>query len=146
MSGRVKEPHRILVDPVRVVARRSTDTHATEDRNLALAVRFIQDNVVHPISVDDVVNYLDCSRRSLEQRFRQFLGRSINREIQQIRIERVKRLLAETNLSMLDIAEAAGFGSSNYMIRLFRHTVDQTPVEYRNQVRLSIKVKNSLSP
>ena len=40
MNGRVKEPRRILVEPTRVVARRSTDVHATEDRDLARALRF----------------------------------------------------------------------------------------------------------
>jgi LacI family transcriptional regulator len=142
MSGRVKEPRRILVDPIRVVTRRSTDTHATEDRNLALAVRFIQENVAHPIGVNDVAEHLDCSRRTLEMRFQQILGRSINGEIQQIRIERAKYLLAETDFSMIKIAETVGFGSSNYMIRLFRRMVGQTPVEYRNQVQRFSKSKN----
>ena len=65
--------------------------------------------------------------RALELRFRRILGRSVNEEIRQIRIERAKHLLAETRLSVTRVAETLGFGSSNYMIRLFRHTVGQSP-------------------
>ena len=135
MAGRVQKPQRILVDPVRVVARRSTDTHATEDHDLAQAVRFIQDNVVRPIGVRDVVECVGCSRRSLELRFQRQLGRSINDEIQQIRIERAKNLLAETDLTVADIAETLGFSSSNYMIRLFRRKVGISPAAYRLRLR-----------
>jgi LacI family transcriptional regulator len=135
MAGRIQQSRRILVDPVRVVTRRSTDTRATEDHVLGRAVRFIQDNVVRPIGVDDVVHHVGCSRRTLELRFQQILGRSINCEIQQIRIERAENLLTETDLSVTQIADALGFGSSNYMIRLFRRTIGQTPVEYRCRVR-----------
>ena len=124
-----------MVDPVRVVARRSTDTHATEDHDLAQAVRFIQDNVVRPIGVRDVVERVGCSRRSLELRFQRMLGRSINEEIQQIRIERAKNLLAETDLSVAGVAEALGFSSSNYMIRLFRRKVGISPTAYRSRLR-----------
>ncbi len=135
MTGCIRESRRILVKPTRVVARRSTDVHATEDRDLTRAVRFIQDNVVHPIGVNDVVQYVGCSRRALELRFRGILGRSVNGEIQQIRLERAKHLLTETELSVARVAEALGFGSSNYMIRLFRSHVGLSPGEYRNQLR-----------
>jgi LacI family transcriptional regulator len=134
MSGRTRKPERILVAPSRVVARRSTDVHATEDRNLSKAVRFIHDNIVRPISVQDIVKHVDCSRRALELRFQRTLGRSVNQEIQLIRVERVKHLLAETDLSVNAIAEAVGFNSANYMIRLFRQKVGQSPTEYRDRV------------
>jgi len=137
MSGRIQQPQRILAQPTRVVARRSTDVHATEDRDLAKAVRFIQDNIVRPIGVEDVVEQVGCSRRALELRFRKLLGRSVNQEIQQIRIERAKQLLAETDLTMTRIAESLGFGSANYMIRLFRQKVGATPEEYRRRLRRS---------
>ena len=135
MSKRIEKPRRILVAPSRVVTRRSTDVHITKDRDLAKAMRFIQDNIVRPIGVEDVVEHVDCSRRALELRFRRMLGRSVNEEIQLIRIERVKHMLAETDLSVAGIAEALSFNSSSYMIRLFRHKVGQTPAEFRNKVQ-----------
>jgi LacI family transcriptional regulator len=135
MTGRTRKARRILVAPTHVVVRRSTDTRATEDRDIARAVRFIQDNVVHSIGVDDVVEHVGCSRRTLELRFQKILGRSVNREIQEIRLDRAKQLLAETDLTVSRIAEALAFGSSNYMIRLFRQRLNLSPIEYRHLIR-----------
>lgn len=135
MSGRVRESRRILVEAVRVVARRSTDVLALDDRAVAQALRFIQDSAVRPISVADVVQHVGCSRRTLELRFQQALGRSLNREIQQARLERAKRLLAETDLPVVRVAAAAGFGSANYLIRLFQRRLGVSPGVYRQGVR-----------
>lgn len=135
MSGRIQEPRRILVEPIRVVARRSTDVLALDDRQVARALRFIQDNAVRPINVADVVRHVGCSRRTLELRFQQILGRSANREIQQARLERAKRLLVETDLSVVRVAEAAGFASSNYLIRLFHRRIGLSPAAYRQRLR-----------
>jgi LacI family transcriptional regulator len=135
MTNRVKSPKRILARPIRVVARRSTDTRATDDRDVARAVRFIHDNAVHAIGVEDVVEHVGCSRRTLELRFQRHLGRSVNREIQEIRLERAKHLLAETDLTVARVAETLGFGSVNYMIRLFHHRTGETPAEYRAHLK-----------
>jgi len=135
MSGRIREPRRILVEPIRVVTRRSSDVAAQEDQQVARALRFIQDNAVRPIGVVDVVEHVDCSRRALELRFREILGRSVNHEIQQARLERAKRLLAETDLSVSRVAESAGFSSSNYLIRLFHRRIGLSPAAYRERLR-----------
>jgi LacI family transcriptional regulator len=135
MSGRITEPRRILVEPTHVVTRRSSDVLAMDDRQVARALRFIQDNTVRPIGVADVVRHVGGSRRALELRFQQALGHSVNRDIQQARLERAKRLLAETDLSVARVAEASGFGSANYLIRLFHRRCGLSPAAYRQRLR-----------
>ncbi len=135
MSGRVREPRRILVEPTYVVTRRSSDVLAVDDRQLARALRFIQDNAARPIAVDDVVRHVGCSRRTLELRFRRMLARSVNHEIQHARLERAKRLLAETDLPVVKIAIAAGFDSPSYLVRLFHRRFGLSPTAYRQRLR-----------
>jgi LacI family transcriptional regulator len=137
MSGRVTTARRILVEPTHVVTRYSTDILAIGDRQVAIGLRFIRDNANRSIGAIDVVRQADCSRRALELRFRRVLGRSINREIQQARLQRAKRLLIETDLAMGDVAAAAGFNSANYLVRLFRRELGQSPTEYRRRLRHS---------
>lgn len=131
MTGRIRKPRRILVEAAGVVARRSTDVHTADDRRLAKALRFIRDNAVLPIGVDDVVEHVGGSRRALELRFRRIVGRSINQEIQSVRLQRAKQLLAETDLTIARVAEAVGLGSPSYLIRLFRQHLDCSPSQYR---------------
>lgn len=135
MAGRIRRPQRILVEPTHVVTRRSTDVLAMDDRQVARALRFIQDNAVRPIGVTDVVRHVGCSRRTLELRFQQILGRSVNREIQQARLDRAKRLLAETDLPVSRVAVASGFSSANYLIRLFHQRIGLSPAAYRERLR-----------
>jgi transcriptional regulator GlxA family with amidase domain len=78
-----------------------------------------------------------CCRRSrrpaLEKRFRQVLGRTILDEIQTVRIEKAKRLLLETNHSIVRVAELTGFGTTDYFIRFFRRRVGKSPKEFRGE-------------
>jgi LacI family transcriptional regulator len=135
MAGKIRGPQEVVVEPLRVVARRSTEVIAVEDRHVARALRFIRDQVRQPIGVDDVVKAAGISRRGLEIRFRRALGRSIRSEIQRVRLAFVRQLLSETNLPAQRIAELAGFSSLPYLSNVFHREVGFTPAEYRRRSR-----------
>jgi LacI family transcriptional regulator len=131
MSGRVNGTHRIQVQPLYVLARRSTDTTAVDDPHVAAAVRFIHDFSNRPINVADIVAHAGISRRSLELRFHQHLGCSMHDEVQRMRLERAKRLLVETNLGVHEVAVGAGFSSGSYLNRVFRRCLGVSPTAFR---------------
>jgi LacI family transcriptional regulator len=135
MAGRAQQPQQILVEALWVIARRSTDVLAIEDRHVAAAVRFVRDNCRQPITVSDVVSESHISRRGLEIRFQQILGHSIRQQIQQARLAWGKRLLVETNLSAEKIARACGFSSLSYMSSVFHRELGTTLTDYRRQSR-----------
>jgi len=83
----------IVVDPLGVTARQSTDLLAIEDPEVAGAVRFIREHACEGIRVDDVLKEVAMSRRSVEKRFRQAVGRPPHMEIRRVQLERVKQLL-----------------------------------------------------
>jgi LacI family transcriptional regulator len=135
MSGRIKRPQRILVEPTWVIPRRSTDVVAIDDRHVAAAMRFIRDHFPQAITVDEVVAEVGISRRNLEIRFARSLGRSLREEIQRARLAWGKRLLAETELSAEKIAQLSGFSSPSYLSSVFRREVGMTLTEYRRRLR-----------
>lgn len=124
-----------LVPPQRIVPRQSTDTVAVDDPDLARAVQFIRANATTPIDVADVLRVAPLSRRLLEQRFKQLVGRSPAAEIRRLRVERAKELLAATDWSMPRIAAAAGFSQTEVMNQVFRRELRLTPSEYRRSSR-----------
>jgi LacI family transcriptional regulator len=134
MQGRIKKPRRIVVEALQVVTRRSTDVVAVEDPEVADALQFIHRRQGRDISVDNVVHEVAISRRNLEKRFRQTLGRTIIEEIQMTRLERAKRLLLETAYPIAKVAEISGFGSTGYFIQFFQRRVGKTPRKYRNDL------------
>ncbi len=81
MQGKRGPGKRILIEPIRVVVRRSTDTLAIEDQDLARAIAFIRVNASTPIQVSDVLRAVPVSRSWLERRFQEALGRGPAEEI-----------------------------------------------------------------
>lgn len=116
-----------------VVTRQSTDVLAIEDRELAIAVRFVRRHSNEAIQVSDVADSIAVSRRVLERRFREVLKRSVHDEIRRVRVERAARLLLETNLSISQIASDLGYPSDKHIARYFRKEKGITPQQYRRK-------------
>ena len=69
-----REPR--VFPPAGVVVRFSTKVVASADADVAQAIDFIRDRVHEGITVDDLLNAVPLSRRTLEMRFRATMGRS----------------------------------------------------------------------
>ncbi len=135
MAGKIKQAQRIVVEPLHVVTRRSTNIVALSDPEVAAAVQLIHTNASQPLRVSDVVDSLGISRRSLEIRFRRTIGRSMNEEIQLAHLERAQRLLMETDMPLPKVAEEAGFNSASYLTVVFQKRYGMPPAKYRTYVR-----------
>jgi len=134
MTRKKKTQHKnIIVKPLHIVARQSTDILAIEDRLVAQAVRFIRQHAKETITVNDVVGAATVSRRPLEKRFRKVLNRSILQEIRRVRAEQVAHMLVDTNLSISQIAAALGHPGAKHIARSFRHEKGMTPLAYRQK-------------
>lgn len=126
----------IRVPPRGIVTRQSTRAVAAADPKVAEAMVFIRDHCDKGISVDDVVGNASVSRSTLQRRFRNSLGRTLQEEIQLQRIHRIKALLADTDMPLARIAEAAGFDHLETMCRLFKRHTGATAGAYRDERRL----------
>jgi LacI family transcriptional regulator len=123
----------ILLPPVGVVARRSTDFHAVDDLLVRRVLRFIDENLHRPLTIDTLANAANVSRRTLTNHFRDKLQRTVAGEIKRLRIERVKRELTATNQPIKQIAHQAGFGSPRTLNDVFRSEIGCSPREFRKE-------------
>lgn len=133
MAGKKTKKQVIVARPTHIVTRQSTDIFAVEDRQVNLALSFINENARKAITVDEVVSAAFSSRRVLERRFRRILGRSILDEIRRVRIEQVIRMLVETNMSISQIAMELGYPGVEHIARYFRQEKGMSPLAYRKQ-------------
>ena len=97
LKGEPMQNQVITVSGLHVVERQSTDILMIENQYVAKALQFIRKNSNVTITVDDVIASGPLARRTLEERFRKHVKRSILQEIRRVRIERVCRLITETN-------------------------------------------------
>ena len=126
-----------FVEPVRVVERQSTDVVSVADLQVAAALRFIRQHACEGANVADVLRAVPMSRTLLERKFQALLGHSPHRQIVHTKIERVKHLLVESEISIAVVAELAGFDSASYLSVAFRRETGESPYAFRARQRTS---------
>lgn len=136
MSGRTLQTTSIVLPPLGVVVRQSSDALAIQDEDVARAAKFIRQRENMAISASDVIRQVDVSRRTLERKFRSLVGHSIAEEIRSARRERAKTLLASSDVPMARVAERAGFSGNVELSVDFRKNLGLTPSEYRQRFRI----------
>jgi LacI family transcriptional regulator len=132
MGGKKRLPLIKLISPRGIIVRRSSDTLASEDTDVNDALHFIRDRFAKNIGVTDVLTHVGVSRGVLQQKMKQVIGRTIHQEIERVRLNRAKELLAMGNLSIKQVAREVGFSSPQYLTRVFRAVVGETPAKFRN--------------
>lgn len=137
MAGRTPPARVITVYPTHTVPRQSTDVLAIEDPALVRALRFIRQNGNRNLRVIDLTVAAGLSRRALQDRFKRHLGRTPLDEIHRCRVDHLARLLAQTNMTVGEIAAASGFEVDAHVARFFSRQTGMTPLAYRRKNRIS---------
>ncbi|WP_432797443.1 XylR family transcriptional regulator [Poriferisphaera sp. WC338] len=132
MNGSTAPPP-ILIDPINVMTRQSSDIIAIDDIQIAKAIQLIRQRATSGLTVDELTQSLPISRSTLERRMRSILGRSPNHEILRIKLNHAKTLLSETTLPLESIAHKSGFSHVQYFCETFKNKFNQTPTAYRQQ-------------
>jgi LacI family transcriptional regulator len=136
VSGRKGAGRVVLVPPRRLVVRQSSDIIATEDPDVAEAMRFIRQHASEPINVKDLLRAIPMSRRMMELRFVQLIGRTPRAEMMRLRMERATTLLLDTDLPIASVAQKSGFTGQEIFSTAFRRETGTTPSRYRQKSRL----------
>ncbi len=131
MLGKAPPRKTTLIPPLGVVARRSTDTLAVGDAVVRRALELIRAEACRGLSVEDLVDALPVSRRSLERRFAAALGRTPYDEVRRTRLKRGRELLGTTDMSVLSVTLACGLSDQRRFAAEFRREFGQTPSAYR---------------
>lgn len=123
----------IVIEPLGIIARQSTDAAKTQDREIARAISFIHAHANRPLAVQDVVDAARLSRRRLYDRFREATGKNISAYIRDRRLAHFARQLLETSRTVSEIAFAMGYDSDTNVARLFKNHFGVTPRAYRRK-------------
>lgn len=123
----------ILIQPVNVVTRLSTDVLAVDDQYVVAALRYIRGHARTNVGVAAVVANCGASRRVLEKRFRSILGHTIHDEISRVRTEMVTAMLTETQMPVSEIARELDFPDVAHLSRYFRKATGLSPLQYRKR-------------
>ena len=89
--------------------------------------RLMEQNLEEPLERADLAKGVGLSTRQLERLFRKYLHRSPARYYVELRLDRARRLLQQTNIPIIDVALACGFVSASHFSKCYRDFFGKTP-------------------
>lgn len=95
------------------------------------AERLLASNLMNRETIADIASDMRISATSLKNYFRAVYGQNISEYLKGKRIDEAKKLLTETNLSILEIANRVGFESQSKFTAMFHAALGLTPTEFR---------------
>lgn len=101
------------------------------DRQLLTVIDYINDNLAEEIKLLDLAQLLGMSQFHFSHLFKQSIGIPPHQYVIQQRVERAKRFLKQTELSIAEVALLCGFNSHSHLSKWFRQLTGMTPKAYR---------------
>ncbi|MNK14846.1 HTH-type transcriptional regulator CdhR [compost metagenome] len=89
-------------------------------------------------TVDDILQQIPASRRNIERRFKMATGNTMIEYLQKTRIEVAKKLLEQTNQSILEIMLNSGYNDLKAFRQLFKKSSGMTPKDYRDKFKARV--------
>jgi len=107
---------------------------------LSQVIQIMEQNIEEPISPSILARDVGMSTRQLERLFRRYLNRSPKRYYMELRLQKARNLLMQTDMSVINVALACGFASPSHFSKCYRAHYDTTPYRERgtHAARLSI--------
>jgi len=107
---------------------------------LSQVIQIMETNIEEPISPSTLAQDVGMSTRQLERLFRRYLNRSPKRYYMELRLQKARNLLMQTDMSVINVALACGFASPSHFSKCYRAHYDNTPYRERGShaARLSI--------
>ncbi|MEO2039455.1 MAG: helix-turn-helix domain-containing protein, partial [Martelella sp.] len=105
-------------------------------------IELMEANLAEPLSLIEIADAVGLSRRQIERLYRQEMGRSPARYYLEIRLDRARRLLAQSTMPIVDVAVACGFVSASHFSKCYReiyHCSPQQERAQRRQARMSVR-------
>jgi transcriptional regulator GlxA family with amidase domain len=104
---------------------------ANADHPLRPTIAWMEENALDPLDLQAIANHASVSVRTLNRQFREHFGTTPSGLLAKMRVDRARRLLESTGLTVDRVAEQSGFGSYASLRYHFRRTVGVSPQKYR---------------
>jgi transcriptional regulator GlxA family with amidase domain len=98
---------------------------------LSQVIQMMEANMEEPISPSLLAKDVGMSTRQLERLFRRYLNRSPKRYYMELRLQKARNLLMQTDMSVINVALACGFASPSHFSKCYRSHYNTTPYRER---------------
>lgn len=127
----------ILIPPLCVVPRKTTDTLTHRDDFIRQILCYIHSHLSTPLGAQEIASHFEVARTSLDRRFRTATGHSIGTEILNQRMAKAKRLILADELPLKAIAAECGFCNQAFLSSVFKKFTGKPPSQWRESLQIS---------
>lgn len=115
------------------------DTEFDDYRNksrMEQAVAYIQENYATDLNMAVVSNHVSMNYSLFSYAFKQYTGKNFVNYLKELRVNEAKRLLAETDLRVIEISQQVGYENEKHFMKIFKSVSGVSPTEYRKNMQL----------
>ena len=134
--SRLSEILRLLAENIE---RGSEKKRLSSVKGIPPIISYINENYDTISGLDDIANNFYMSKCYLCRKFKNDTGMTVTQYINHVRIQKSCELLAATDMTIAQISISCGYDSQAYYSRVFRHTMNCAPIEFRMRMRDSVK-------
>lgn len=109
-----------------------------QDEAVLRVQEWIEARHAEPLRIEELARRFGFSERNLKRRFQVATRISPNLYLQRVRIDKAKKLLIATRLSVKEIAYEVGYENTSFFVRLFKRELGSTPAQWRQAGRLPL--------
>jgi AraC-like DNA-binding protein len=106
--------------------------HEFNERVTESVIEYMKEHIDEKVTVDDICKALHYNKSYLFREFKNTVGRPMIAYFTELKIEKAKKLLRESYMSVSDISELLSFDNPNYFSKTFKRITGSTPTKYRN--------------
>jgi AraC family transcriptional regulator, melibiose operon regulatory protein len=103
----------------------------TSQQRMKQMILYIHHHYTEAITLEDIAKSAHISKSECYRCFQRFLGLKPFEYLMEYRLANAARLLSETNISVIDIAQGCGYNSQSYFTKMFKIYYHITPLQYR---------------
>ena len=106
----------------------------SQDKNREIikkAIQYISVNFADSLTLENVAEHVHLNPAYFSTVFKQSTGTPFKEYLNMVRIEESKRLLSNTDYSLIDIAISVGYDNQSYFSKVFKKHTGLTPKQFR---------------
>lgn len=111
--------------------RVSAEPEKQEERTITSITRYLQEHLAEEISLSVLAEQFHLNPQYISQLFKSEIGVNFLAYLTNIRMEKAKKLLLSTSLSIAEVAEQSGYGDYRVFTKVFKKSEGITPSQYR---------------
>lgn len=109
--------------------------YSTRNPHILNALKYINDNITHPLSLNDVSKITHLSKEYTSRLFKKEIGMTVSEYINNKKLALAKDMLANKDITIQEISRALGYENYTYFTKIFKEMHHISPQKMRNEIK-----------